>query len=65
MGGRFCLERPYLNAENFHIFVALFAQAFPDRLTLLLLDNAGAHTAQRLTLLENGPLVFLPPTARS
>jgi transposase len=39
----------------------LFAQAFPDRLNLLLLDNRGAHTAQRLTMPYNVRLVFLPP----
>ena len=60
-GDRFFLELPYLNAENFQIFVDLFAQAFPDSLNLLLLDNSGAHTAQRLTLPENVRLVFLPP----
>ena len=60
-GDRFFLELPYLNAENFQIFIDLFAQAFPDSLNLLLLDNSGAHTAQRLTVPENVCLVFLPP----
>jgi transposase len=60
-GDRFFLELPYLNADNFQIFIDLFAQAFPDSLNLLLLDNSGAHTAQRLTLPENVRLVFLPP----
>jgi transposase len=60
-GDRFFLELPYLNAENFQIFVDLFAQAFPDSLNLLRLDNSGAHTAQRLTLPESVRLVFLPP----
>jgi transposase len=60
-GHHFFLVLPYLNAENFQIFVDLFAQAFPDSLNLLLLDNSGAHTAQRLTLPENVRLVFLPP----
>jgi transposase len=60
-GDRFFLELPYLNAENFQIFIDLFAQAFPDSLNLLLLDNSGAHTAQHLTVPENVCLVFLPP----
>jgi hypothetical protein len=60
-GDRFFLERPYLNAENSQIFVDLFAQAFPDSLNLLLLDNSGAHTAQPLTIPENVGLVFWPP----
>jgi transposase len=60
-GERFFLELPYLNADIFQLFVDAFAQAFPDSLNLLLLDNSGAHTAQRLTLPENVRLVFLPP----
>jgi transposase len=60
-GNRFFLELPYLNAEMFQLFVDALAQAFPERLTLLLLDNRGAPTAQRLTLPENVRLVCLPP----
>jgi transposase len=60
-GDRFFLELPYLNAEMFQLFVDAFAQAFPDSLNLLLLDNSGAHTAQRLILPPNVRLVFLPP----
>jgi putative transposase len=60
-GERFFLELPCLKAENFQLFVEAFAQVFPDRLHLLLLDNSGVHTAQRLTLPENVRLVFLPP----
>jgi transposase len=60
-GERFFLELPYLNAESFQLFVNTFAEAFPDSLNLLLLDNSGAHTAQRLTLPANVRLVFLPP----
>ena len=60
-GDRFFLELPYLNAEMFQLFIDAFAQAFPDSLNLLLLDNSGAHTAQRLILPTNVRLVFLPP----
>jgi transposase len=60
-GERYFLELPYLNAEGFQMFVNAFAAAFPDSLNLLLLDNSGAHTAQRLTLPANVRLVFLPP----
>jgi DDE superfamily endonuclease len=60
-GDRFFLELPYLTAAMFQLFVDAFAQAFPDSLNLLLLDNSGAHTSQRLTLPENVRLVFLPP----
>jgi DDE superfamily endonuclease len=60
-GDRFFLELPYRNAERFQLFVARFAQAFPDSLNLLLLANSGAHTAQRLTRPENVRLGCLPP----
>jgi transposase len=60
-GDRFFLELPYLNTDGFQIFVDAFAAAFPDSLNLLVLDNSGAHTAQRLMLPANVRLVFLPP----
>jgi transposase len=60
-GRRFFLGLPSLNAEMFLLFVDAFTQAFRDSLNLLLLDNSGAPTAQRLTLPENVRLVFLPP----
>ena len=60
-GERFFLELPYLNAEMFQLFVDAFAQAFPDSLNILLLDNSGAHTSSQLTLPENVRLLFLPP----
>ena len=60
-GDRFFLELPYLNAEMFQLFIDAFAQAFPDSLNILVLDNSGAHTTQRLHLPPNVRLVFLPP----
>ena len=60
-GERFFLELPYLNTRMFQLFVDAFAQAFPESLNILLLDNSGAHTSQRLTLPGNVQLVFLPP----
>jgi hypothetical protein len=60
-GARFCREWPYLHAANVQLCVELVAEAFPDRLNLLLLDTSGAQTAQQLTLPANGCLVFLPP----
>ena len=64
-GERFFLELPYLNAERFQICVDAFAQAFADSLNILLLDNSGAHTAQRLTIPANVRLVFLSPPVQS
>jgi transposase len=60
-GERFFLEWPYLNAETFQLFVEAFAQAFPDSLNILLRDNSGAHTAQRIRWPENIRYVWLPP----
>jgi transposase len=60
-GERFFLELPYLNAAMLQIFLDGFAQAFPDSLNLLLLDNSGAHTAQRLHWPDNVRGVWLPP----
>jgi transposase len=60
-GDRFFLALPSRNAEMFQLFVDRFAQAFPDSLHRLPLDNRGAHTAQRLTRPENVRLVCLPP----
>lgn len=60
-GDRFFLELPSLNTEGFQLFLNTFAEVFPDSLNLLLLDNSGAHTAQRLTLPANVRLVCLPP----
>jgi hypothetical protein len=60
-GARFFLEWPSLHAAMFQLFVNAFAQAFPDRLNSLLLDNRGAHTASPLTLPENVRRLFLPP----
>ncbi len=55
------LERPYFNADRFQLFIEAFAQAFPDRLHILLVDNSGAHTSSRLTLPANIRLLLLPP----
>jgi transposase len=60
-GERFFLELPYLNAETFQLFVEAFAETFPDSLNILLLDNSGAHTAQRIRWPENVQCVWLPP----
>jgi transposase len=60
-GERFFLELPDLNADMFQIFLDAFAQAYPDSLNILLLDNSGAHTAQRLHWPANVRAVWLPP----
>jgi hypothetical protein len=61
-GERVFLEWPSLKADPVQLFIEAFAPAFPDRLNLLLLDNSGAHTAQRLRWPENVCDVGLPPS---
>ena len=60
-GERFSLELPYLHTDTCQLFVDAFAQAFPDSLNILLLDNRGAHTAQRIRWPANVQPVWLPP----
>jgi transposase len=60
-GERFFLELPDLHADMFQLFVDAFAQAFPDSLNILRLDNSGARTAQRLRWPGNVRCVWLPP----
>ena len=60
-GERCCLARPSLNTDSFQLFVDTVAQACPDSLNLLLLDNSGLHRAQRLMRPSHLRLVFIPP----
>jgi transposase len=60
-GERFFLELPDLNAEMFQSFLEVFAHADPDSLNIRLLDNRGAHTAQRRCGPANGCAVWWPP----
>lgn len=61
-GERVLLERPSLNADMFQIFLNAVAQAFPDRLNILLLDTRGAPTAQRLPWPANVRCLGWPPS---
>jgi hypothetical protein len=58
---RCLLELPYLHADPFQSFIEAFAHAFPDRFNLLLWENRGAHTAQRIRWLDHVRYVCLPP----
>lgn len=61
-GARVFLDLPDLNAEMFQICMEALANAFPESLTLLLLDQSGAHTARRLRWPEHVRPVWLPPS---
>ena len=60
-GERFFLAWPYRNADMCQLFIDAFAQAFPDSLNILLLDNSGAHTAQGLHWPAHVQYVRWPP----
>ena len=45
----------------FPLFLDAFAQAFPDSLNILLVENSGAHTAQRLRWPDHVSGVWWPP----
>ena len=62
-GEHLFLSFPRLTSTTFHRFLDTFAQAYPDSLTMLVLDNSGAHTAKRLTIPPNMRFVLLPPYA--
>ena len=56
------LTFPRLKSTPFPRFLDAVAQAYPDSLTILILDNRGAHTAKRLTIPPNIRFVLLPPS---
>jgi hypothetical protein len=61
-GERCFLALPPRHATGFQRFMDAFAQAFADRVNILLLDNSGAPTAPRRLLPANVRLVCLPPS---
>jgi hypothetical protein len=54
-GEHLLLRVPRLTSTTFHRFLDAVAHAYPDRLTMLVLDKRGAHTAKRL---------IIPPSMR-
>ncbi len=60
-GEHFFLQRSGLNSAHFQVFLDALAQAYPDTLNVLVLDNSGAHTATRLIIPADIGLVLLPP----
>jgi hypothetical protein len=60
-GERCLLEWPYVNADSLQLLVGEFANACPDSLNVLRLENSGAHTAQRIRWPAHVWCVWLPP----
>lgn len=60
-GDAFFLGLPKLNTNHVQVFLDEFAQARPETLNVVLLDNARCHTTQNLVVPENVILLFQPP----
>jgi transposase len=62
-GDAFFYVLPKLDAEYMQVFLNELAEARPDTLNVLLVDNSGAHTAHELVVPSNIVLLFQPPYA--
>ncbi|MDP9315481.1 MAG: IS630 family transposase [Chloroflexota bacterium] len=62
-GDAFFYVLPLLNAEYMQLFLNALAEARPDTLNVLLLDNSRAHTAHELVVPANIVLLFQPAYA--
>jgi hypothetical protein len=59
-GEAFWWELPSVDAEGVDIFLNKFGQADAESLNIVLLDQAPAHVAQRVSVPDNVVLVWLP-----
>lgn len=62
-GDAFFLGIPRLDGDYVQTFLDAFAQARPQTLNVLILDNSRCHTAAKLRIPENIVLLFQPPYA--
>lgn len=60
-GESFFLEMPSLDGDTFSVFLRELSRAYPDSLNVVVVDNAGAHTAHHVTVPSNVVLLPLPP----
>jgi len=61
LGRMTSLILPWANTEMMNIFLRQVAEDFSDYFILMLIDQAGWHTSQKLQLPENIRLIKLPP----
>lgn len=59
-GDAFWWEWSCLDADCFTVFLQQLSQPYSDSLNIILLDQAPAHVAQRVTVPENVILMWLP-----
>jgi len=52
---------PWANTEMMNIFLRQVGEDFSDYFILMLIDQAGWHTSQKLKIPENIRLIELPP----
>ena len=62
-GEDFMMEMPSLETATMQVFINEFEQADPDSLHLILMDNATAHTTEKLKVADNIVFIFLPANA--
>ena len=62
-GESFFLEMPWLNGDGFAVFLGELSKAYPESLNVVIVDNAGAHTARHVAVPANVVLLPLPPYA--
>jgi len=60
-GDSLFLELPYLDSENFQIFINYFAEHHKESLNLLVLDNGSFHKTPKIRRPEHVRFVFTPP----
>lgn len=60
-GESFFLEMPWLNGDGFAVFLGELSKAYPESLNVVIVDNAGAHTARHVAVPSNVVLLPLPP----
>lgn len=62
-GTGFMLELPHLDADLMGVFLREFVNQDAEALHIILLDNASAHTAEKLQVADNIVFLFFPPYA--
>ena len=62
-GKDFMLELPTSDTETMQLFTDEFAKQDKESLHLVLMDNASAHTTEKLKVAENIIFIFLPANA--
>lgn len=60
-GDSFSLFLPWVNTEMMNLYLAELSAAFPDKVIMLIWDQAGWHRAKSLQVPENIILKCLPP----